>query len=941
METDKHVIWLESPEEIKERLTENINSVHSDFHGIVILNKGRIESCNNPVRDFFDIARKTEINGLDISLLIPPHLLDSKMLNPFECPGMYSKKGTFTDYMGMQSDIWLIAFDVTSENYIYKVIVFHNLAIKTSYSQYYSQMLQNLLTNVHTFISEIQPLQDEKKMIARMLEHIAIISRANLLFYSSATNQQKVIITHFLNNDPKLSKSNPVFENLLGLQMPPSEEAMQAFVTGKVHDAPLDLNTLTFHTLDPIQIEKISNALSLAKIYSIAIMHNQELHGVFTFIYNQQPEFFYHAAIELYIQSIAPLIASVRNRSNWNTETDVVNVTVSTKIPAAIVNEREVILNCNSNFISFLNYNNSSELIGKSTREISDRVEFDNYLTNIYMRKKKISGIYQSVLIDKNKKPLSVTILAGPYFESDQFAGAFGLFVQSESKGIDTPHSSLLPYKFPLPYAVCDLKGKVVESNIQKSDTEFRYVSSWMSDLSGANTYSCEEVHTAMQKESRYLTSIESSEGIRFIVFRLCDTRKDLFIYLLEKSPVSNSSLQINDISGNQNLVSDGNTPEYSRKQNPLDKQISVDKKLSSDPFPGLLSEIRSPFNNLLGLCHLATEELNASAKNLYISQIYQHAAYINKLFDEILEIQKIESGTIPVSVSEVSVNPILSATHDKIVELLKHEKNSRLVIDTPAGLAESVRGFNSDESRILLIFELISSILIQSRKNGKVTIGYRESKGKENHCFYIRYKLEMPGTAFQPIHSHTHFIFDKLDVIGEIHYRLAKLTIEMLGGVYTIHNSYDYQEFAFSLPAIASTDKQGLFSTRQFTFKGQNILVMTDESSITKVFDELSAEAELHFDIVANGLHALNAAKKKKYDAIILDLSDENPDGLETMWAFRHKKNDTPLLAVVEQDNNEIKDKCVKMGCNNFLGKPLNNQIIIHKLHRILMPEK
>ena len=926
METDKNVIWVESPEEIKDRLTENINSVHSDFHGIVILNKGRIESCNNPVREFFNIARKTEITGLDISLLIPPHLLDSKMLNPFECPGMYSKKGTFTDYMGMQSDIWMIAFDVTSGNYIYKVIVFQNLVLKSTYSQYYSQMLQNLLTNVHSFISEIQLLQNEKQMIARMLDHIAIISRANLLFFSSATSDRKVVITHFKNNDPKLLKSSPLFESLLGLQMAPSEEAKGIFRTGKVHESPLDINTLTFNSLDPIQIEKISNALSLAKVYSIAVMHQQELHGIFTMIYNQQPEFFYHSAIELYIQSIAPLIATARSKKRCTAESDMVKVTGNALLPVALVNEREVILNCNDRFISFLNYKDRNELIGKSTREISDRVEFDNYLTNIYMRKKKISGIYQSVLIDKNKKTVPVTIFAGPFFENEKFSGAFGLFVRNDSNPAGIPQNKILPDTFPLPYAVCDLKGKVLESNLLQEYPELKNISDWMADISAAGPNHCEEMHTEMQRESLYLTLLTTHGSGRFLVFRLYDTRKDLFIYLKEPE-------------ASENTIKKEAFPQPSGEKK--GKTTSYEKNIPNDSFPRLLSEIRSPFNHLLGLCHLASEELNSSVKNKYISQIFQHASYINKLFEEILEIQKIESGATPLSVSDVSVNQILSAAHDKIKELLKREKNSRLMIDHPEGVSLPVNTISSDESRILLIFELISSILIQSRKNGKVTLGYREVKRKENHCFNISFTQEIQVSAFQPIHSNTHFIFDKLDVIGEIHYRLAKLSIELLGGIYTLHNGYDYQEFSFSLPAIAITNKPGLFSTRHFTFSGQTILIMSGESIVEKTFAEISAESDLTFDFVNDGLHALNAAKKKKYDAIILDLSDENPDGLETMWAFRHKKNDTPLLAIIEQDNSEVKEKCIKMGCQNFLGKPLNNQIIIHKLHRILTPEK
>jgi CheY-like chemotaxis protein len=310
-------------------------------------------------------------------------------------------------------------------------------------------------------------------------------------------------------------------------------------------------------------------------------------------------------------------------------------------------------------------------------------------------------------------------------------------------------------------------------------------------------------------------------------------------------------------------------------------------------------------------------------------------------LFDEILEIHKIESGGLPVSVSEIDISSVLKSAQEKVMELLKSEKNSRLIVETFTGHPEKVKGFFSDESRIILIFELISTILIQARKSGKVSIGYKENVRKGDHSFFIRYKQDIPMSAFQPISTPAHFIFEKLDVIGEIHYRLTKLTIELLGGIYSLHNGYDYQEFAFSIPSLKKSNKKGLFNTRQFTFKGQNVLIMSAVADIKKLFTEISADADIKFDFVTDGLNALNVVRKKQYDAILLDITDDNPDGLETVWALRHKGNKTPMLAIVEQENQEIKEKCIKMGCHNFLGKPLNNQIIIHKLHRILNPEK
>ena len=349
-----------------------------------------------------------------------------------------------------------------------------------------------------------------------------------------------------------------------------------------------------------------------------------------------------------------------------------------------------------------------------------------------------------------------------------------------------------------------------------------------------------------------------------------------------------------------------------------------------------IFSEIRTPLNNLLGICQLATEENNPARKNDYLSAMLSNASYINKLFDDIQEIHNIETGKIPVSISKTDINKVLLKVNENINKTIKNEKNNKIEIRNPVYSNDTKDIIYSDEAKITQVFTLITGILFQTKRNGIISFGFKGRNSKNEFTFFIGYEIDNTIQPFQNISHPVHFLFEKSDIIIDINYRLCKLIVEYLGGSYSIHNDYYFQEFTFTLPSSKTTINTSLLTTGKFIFKGQQVLIFTNDEEINKYFSENFKGTKLSFCFVKDGIRLIDLARQKKFDAIIIDISDNDIDGLETIWTLRHKGIHTPVLSVFAHEDSALKDKSIKLGSSDYFTKPLNNSIILHKLHRI-----
>ena len=103
-----------------------------------------------------------------------------------------------------------------------------------------------------------------------------------------------------------------------------------------------------------------------------------------------------------------------------------------------------------------------------------------------------------------------------------------------------------------------------------------------------------------------------------------------------------------------------------------------------------------------------------------------------------------------------------------------------------------------------------------------------------------------------------------------------------------------------------------------------KKILVVDDEKLIVKGIEFSLVRDEMEVDAAYDGLTALNMAKEKEYDLILLDIMLPEMDGLTVCQMIREFSN-VPIIMLTAKDNDLDKIMGLEYGADDYMTKPFN----------------
>ena len=101
------------------------------------------------------------------------------------------------------------------------------------------------------------------------------------------------------------------------------------------------------------------------------------------------------------------------------------------------------------------------------------------------------------------------------------------------------------------------------------------------------------------------------------------------------------------------------------------------------------------------------------------------------------------------------------------------------------------------------------------------------------------------------------------------------------------------------------------------------------------KILDNLGFTA----DTVANGREAIEAAERKRYDLIFMDVQMPEVDGLEATARIRSGEKDShvPIIALTAHAMKGDREKCLKAGMDDYVSKPIDPQQLADTIEKYL----
>jgi DNA-binding NtrC family response regulator len=123
-------------------------------------------------------------------------------------------------------------------------------------------------------------------------------------------------------------------------------------------------------------------------------------------------------------------------------------------------------------------------------------------------------------------------------------------------------------------------------------------------------------------------------------------------------------------------------------------------------------------------------------------------------------------------------------------------------------------------------------------------------------------------------------------------------------------------------------------------------ILLVDDEEEFTKVLAERMETRGLDVDTVASGAEALEQARDKPYDAVILDMAMPEMDGIETLKRLLDENPDLQVIFLTGKATLQKGIEAVKLGALDFLEKPVKLETLMERIkeaksNKIILVEK
>ena len=115
-----------------------------------------------------------------------------------------------------------------------------------------------------------------------------------------------------------------------------------------------------------------------------------------------------------------------------------------------------------------------------------------------------------------------------------------------------------------------------------------------------------------------------------------------------------------------------------------------------------------------------------------------------------------------------------------------------------------------------------------------------------------------------------------------------------------------------------------------------KTILIVEDTELNIDLLTQL-LEDDYNLIVAKDGVQGVSMAQEKKPDLILMDISLPVLDGYEATRQIRSTLNSTPIIGLSAHAMNGDVVRAKEAGCNDYLTKPLDEDLLLKKLKEYL----
>lgn len=215
--------------------------------------------------------------------------------------------------------------------------------------------------------------------------------------------------------------------------------------------------------------------------------------------------------------------------------------------------------------------------------------------------------------------------------------------------------------------------------------------------------------------------------------------------------------------------------------------------------------EIRTPLNAIVGFSNLLPFAESKKEQNEFIDIIESNNSLLLQLIDDILDLSKIDAGTLDFTTSEVSVNNMIE---DLIQAATIRNKNENVQILCGSNLSKCT--ILTSKNRLMQVLINLVNNSMKFTEKGSITVGYELLANEGMLKFFVRDTgIGIPKDKLKDIFNR----FVQLDYFAQgsgLGLSICNMIIQKMGGDIWVESEYGkWTCFWFTLPYLSGTYQQ------------------------------------------------------------------------------------------------------------------------------------
>jgi PAS domain S-box-containing protein len=379
--------------------------------------------------------------------------------------------------------------------------------------------------------------------------------------------------------------------------------------------------------------------------------------------------------------------------------------------------------------------------------------------------------------------------------------------------------------------------------------------------------------------------------------------------------------------------------------------------------------EMRTPMNAIIGMTAIAKAAPEAERKDYCLNKIEDASVHLLGVINDILDMSKIEANKFELSLVSFNFEKMLQKVAN-IINFRVDEKHQDFQVYIDTNIPRILLG--DDQRLSQVITNLLTNAVKFTPEQGSIRLDARLLR-EENEVCTLQVGVTDTGIGISPeqqarlFHSFEQAETGTSRKFGGTGLGLAisKRIVEMMSGEIWIESEMGKgSTFVFTFQATRGTQEEpglldrghdGLGEESLFTpdeeaqpgetesFRGYHILLAEDVEINREIVLALFEPTELAIDCAENGAEALRlfGAAPEKYDMIFMDVQMPEMDGYEATRRIRAldipQASRIPIVAMTANVFREDVEKCLAVGMNDHIGKPLDFAEVLTKLRQYL----